>query len=380
LAGDRVHIQAGTYFECLRIEDAPGTETNPILFTGEGEVRIHCADREAISASRITYVTIEHMIVLSSGDDMNAIHIDDGSHHVIIRDNEVTGVGRAGDCIKVNGTDDVWVIHNDVHNVDTRAGSAQGIDLVAVHRATIRLNHVHDIADSQGIFAKGGASDIVIERNLIERIASVTSDAIGIVAGGVSTRARFIPLDADYEAIRVIVRNNIVIGADGAGIGSQGCHDCMIVNNTLWNCGRTGYAIQLSIGWTGEQAPRDGTSSNVNVKIYNNLIGNPYGSMRAPIQAEPRHREGLELSNNWWWNGVRDDVWDPGYNHEVGVDEPNSHVNEDPLVVDPDLPDIHLQANSPARNAGRLMMDKVRWDFDGACRVDAPDLGAYERP
>lgn len=379
-AGDRVHVLAGTYFECLRIENARGSATNPIAFVGEGEVRIHCMNGEALSGSGLAYVTIERFIVLSSSDGSNAIHIDEGSHHVVIRRNEVAGVGRAGDCVKVNASDDVWVLDNDLHNADTATGSAQGIDLVGVHRALVARNHVHDIRDSQGIFAKGGSSDVVIERNLIERLASEGGDAIGIVVGGVTDREFFSPPDAPYEATRVIARNNVVIGADGAGIGAQGCHQCAILGNTLWNCGRRGYAIQLSQGATGPRVASE-VSFNVDIRVMNNLVGNPYGTQRAPIQAEPAQRQGLRLSHNWWWNGERDDVFDPGYNHEVGVDEPNSHLNEDPRVVGgtdaSDLRGLYLAPDSPARRAGIALMD-LNEDYEGRCRHAPPDIGALQ--
>lgn len=377
--GDRVHIQPGTYFECLHLENVRGTEANPIMFVGEGEVRIHCNRGEAVAGTELAFVTFERLIVLASSDDANAIHVDGNSHHIVIRRNEVAGVSRAGDCVKVNATDNVWILDNDLHNADTAMGSAQGIDLVAVHRAVVRRNRVHDIQDSQGIFAKGGSSDVVIEQNRVERLTSASADAIGIVLGGVTDRPFFSPPDATYEATRVIARNNIVIGADGAGIGAQGCHDCWIVNNTLWNTGRRGYAIQLSQGATGMAAPGNGASVNVNVRVMNNLVGNPFGTMRAPIQAEPPHRMGLELSHNWWWNGERDDVFDPGYNHDVGVDEPHSHVDEDPRVVNFELPDVHLTPESHARGAGRALAE-VTDDFDGRCRTAPPDIGALEGP
>lgn len=381
--GDRVHILPGTYFECLHVERAQGTEQNPIAFVGDGprrDIRIHCQRGEAIWGTALAYVTFENVTVLASSDEANAIHVDGDSHHVVIRRNEVAGVGRGGDCIKVNHTDDVWILDNDLHNADTATGSAQGIDLVAVHRGIVRNNHVHDIANSQGMFAKGGSSDVVFERNLVERLVSVdgNADTIGIVLGGVTDRRVFVPPDAPYEATRIIARNNIVIAADGAGIGAQGCHDCWIVNNTLWHTGRRGYAIQLSQGATGLRASSE-ISVNMHVRVINNLVGNPWGTLRAPIQAERPHRTGLELSHNWWWNGDRDDVPDPGYNHEIGVDEPNSHLDENPLVIEDERFLPRLSPQSPARGAGRTL-NIVTDDFEGRCRRSPPDIGALNAP
>ena len=210
VAGDHVHIVAGTYFECMRLDAVHGTSDHPITFTGDGEVRIHCMDAEAMSASGVSYVVLEHFIVMSSADDANAIHIDGNSDHIVIRNNEVAGVGAGGDCIKVNASDDVWILDNDLHDADTTSGSAQGIDLVAVHRVLVRGNHVHDILNSQAMFAKGGASDVVFERNRIERLVSNGADAIGIVLGGVTDRNVFSPMDAAYEGRHLIARNNVI--------------------------------------------------------------------------------------------------------------------------------------------------------------------------
>lgn len=373
--GDRVHILPGTYFECLSLDSVRGTAEQPIAFQADGEVRIVCMTGEAVAGTALAYVTFQGLDVLSSGGDGNGIHVDGGSHHVVVRHNQVSGVGPGGDCVKINATDDVWVLENDLHNADNTMGSAQGIDLVGVHRAVVRGNHVHDIADSQGIFAKGGSSDVLIERNLVERLASNTADAIGIVLGGVTDRQFFTPVDAGYEATRVIARNNIVIGADGAGIGAQGCHDCLIANNTLWNTGHHGYAIQLSQGATGMGFAANAVSVCVDVRVVNNLVGNPFGTMRAPIQAEPAHRQGLALLHNLWWNGPRDDVFDPGYNHDVGVDGPGSFVDQDPLVADAEGNDVHLTASSPARSSG-VQLPEVTDDYDGHCRSGTPDLGA----
>jgi hypothetical protein len=372
--GDRVHILAGTYFECIDLENVQGTAANPIAFTGEGEVRLLCDNGEAVAGNGVAYVVFEHLIVLSTSGDANAFHVDGGSHHVVLRNNEVAGVGAGGDCIKVNASDDIWILNNDLHNADTASGSAQGVDLVGVHRALVRGNHVHDIQNSQGMFAKGGSSDVTFEQNLVERITSPMSDAIGIVLGGVTDRQFFTPTDAAYEAANLIARNNIVIGADGGGIGAMGCHDCLIANNTLWNTGHTGYAIPLGPGATGQGAG-DAVSNNVNLRVINNLVGNPDGTMRAPIQAEPAQRAGLSLSHNWWWNGERDDVFDPGYNHEVGVDEPNSHVEVDPQVVGPETNDVHLLPQSPARGAG-VALPEVTDDYEGHCRSSPPNIGA----
>ncbi|WP_437761187.1 right-handed parallel beta-helix repeat-containing protein [Sorangium sp. So ce281] len=56
------------------------------------------------------------------------------------------------------------------------------------------------------------------------------------------------------------------------------------------------------------------------------------------------------------------------------------NIDQDPLFVAPAGGDLHLQASSPARDAGLLTRGLPRTDLDGNPRVAgaAPDMGAYE--
>jgi predicted outer membrane repeat protein len=56
------------------------------------------------------------------------------------------------------------------------------------------------------------------------------------------------------------------------------------------------------------------------------------------------------------------------------------NIDQDPLFVAPATGDLHLQASSPARDAGLLTRGLPRTDLDGNPRVSgaAPDMGAYE--
>src|SRR5205085_12205862 len=98
--------------------------------------------------------------------------------------------------------------------------------------------YIHDIA-TNGLYAKGGAADCVIERNRVER-----TGAAGIALGFVQTDAPW--FDADntqfYESIDSTVRNNIVSDTPWAGVAVYGALRPQVYNNTLVNVSKTTHA------------------------------------------------------------------------------------------------------------------------------------------
>jgi len=54
------------------------------------------------------------------------------------------------------------------------------------------------------------------------------------------------------------------------------------------------------------------------------------------------------------------------------------NINADPLFVNPEAGDFHLQAGSPCIDAGRSGQDIPAYDLDGKQRDSRPDMGAYE--
>ncbi|WP_157906472.1 choice-of-anchor Q domain-containing protein [Sorangium cellulosum] len=68
------------------------------------------------------------------------------------------------------------------------------------------------------------------------------------------------------------------------------------------------------------------------------------------------------------------------YSDVMGGHPGAGNIDQDPLFVAPADGDLHLQASSPARDAGLLTRGLPRTDLDGNPRVAgaAPDMGAYE--
>ncbi|MBI3231368.1 MAG: DUF4214 domain-containing protein [Burkholderiales bacterium] len=158
------------------------------------------------------------------------------SHHILIRNVTIRNVfeldaesgeasiGQGMDGMKFNQVEDLWVLNSSV-----RQTSRHGIDNVGVHRAVFANNVIANTGGGQGIEAKGGAQDILLDSNVFYKVRRVE-------LGGESTDATYyFSLDGlwNYEALRMVARNNLIIDAREAGIEFAGCTDCTAVGNTI---------------------------------------------------------------------------------------------------------------------------------------------------
>jgi hypothetical protein len=158
------------------------------------------------------------------------------SHHIVVRrmtiqnlfDNAEadaeTGDSQALDGMKFNQVEDLWVYDNGVTQT-----SRHGIDNVGVHRAAYCRNVIARTGGGQGIEAKGGSADILFDANTFYRVRRVE-------LGGEDTDATYY-FSADgawnYEATRLVARNNLIIDAREAALEFSGCGNCSAVHNSI---------------------------------------------------------------------------------------------------------------------------------------------------
>ncbi len=158
------------------------------------------------------------------------------SHHVLVRrvtvqnlfgDDErdaETAEGHDMDGMKFNQVQDLWVLDSRVDRT-----SRHGIDNVGVHRAAFCRNLVARNGGGMGIEAKGGSVDVLYDSNSFYRVRRVE-------LGGEETDAvYYFSLDGrwDYEALRTVARNNLIVDAREAALDFSGCSDCSAVGNTI---------------------------------------------------------------------------------------------------------------------------------------------------
>ncbi|MBL8360822.1 MAG: hypothetical protein JNN18_10045 [Rubrivivax sp.] len=168
--------------------------------------------------------------------DLNVYGRYEPSHHIVVRRVTVqnlfgtderdaeTSESLSMDGMKFNQVQDLWVLDSSV-NQTTR----HGIDNVGVHRAAFCRNVVARTGGGLGIEAKGGSVDVLYDSNTFYRVRRVE-------LGGEETDATYYySLDGrwDYEALRTVARNNLIVDAREAALEFSGCADCTAIHNTI---------------------------------------------------------------------------------------------------------------------------------------------------
>jgi len=194
------------------------------------------------------------------------------------------------------------------------------------------------------------------------------------------------------ESSSPLIIGNLILNNDaykGGGIRAHGTNtNATIINNIIAENvayeeydGGAGIYIQSSATITnntivGNSAPRYGAGINFAmeaadiVHVNNNIIANSpdgYGvSCTNPVDS---------FDHNNVWNNADGDYW--------GSCSPGpSDISEDPLFVDPEGGDYHLQCGSPCIDAGDSTAPEIPdTDYDGEDRIigEAVDIGADER-
>lgn len=277
------------------------------------------------------------------------------SHHIIIRRVTIqnlfdaheldaeTSDSQGMDGMKFNQVEDLWVWDSGVTQT-----TRHGIDNVGVHRAAFCRNVISRTGGGQGIEAKGGSVDVLFDSNTFYRVRRVE-------LGGEETDATYYySADGrwDYEALRVIARNNLIIDAREAALEFSGCLDCSAVDNSILftahyvvpRDGGTVYggdAIRIhdsrilgaSEGagsdcqwWDGNDyvtvdpcwgvganapAPVNRVLRSDNVTVSNNLFASVNGTFSSALGGStipcPLNINGgsatLHFDGNFWWNG-----------------------------------------------------------------------------
>lgn len=368
--GTRIVLRAGTYRGSTYLSNLRGTAERPIAIVGEGDVVLDAEGAvEALHLTDPQYVVLENVSVRNA--TANGINIDDGgsyetpAHHVVLRAVRVQDVGTGGnnDCIKLSGVDDFFVLGGIVRGCN--AGSQ--IDMVGCHRGFIHGNRFERTSGG-GIQMKGGSADILVHGNVF-----VDVPGRGINAGGSTGLPYFRPLDAPYEAARLIVAANVFVRvgeASAAPIAFVGCDGCVFAHNTVIEP-RTWVAriLQETVGERFVPC-RNG-------RFIDNIIVFRMAQLRAFVNVGANTApETFRFGPNLWYALDRTDFSGPTLGSGIPP-EMGSVIQRDPQFVDSASGDYRLQPTSPARGAASAMPD-VPADFAGRCWRSPPSLGAFE--
>ena len=283
--GDTILLRAGTYHECdVRLRKRLTLRSMP----GES-AHIHCdlkvkdsvviqIDPEA-SGSRLSdleisggmYYGVQLQTAWYRGDGQQGR----GASNVLLENLRIHDTGRDGikitpkcDHVTIRGSE-IWNTGAaDAPGTPLEQRNAEGIDNVGGSFMLVEDSHVHDTATT-GIYFKGGASDVIVQRNRIEN-----AGMSGILVG-FDTSEEFFDLEANpeyYEALRGVVRNNLIRNTGYAGIGLYAARDAVVVNNTIIDAARLGHAaLYFGIPFQ-DWDPKAGRPASVNPLIRNNLL------------------------------------------------------------------------------------------------------------
>jgi parallel beta-helix repeat protein len=223
---------------------------------------------------------------------------------------------------------------------DRRFGYNDSIDVSATRNpdpSPIIKYNVFVGGDDDGIDLDN--CDAYVEGNLVMNSRGGDNDPIGI---------------SGDQGSQPIIINNVIINCEN-GIGFKNGADITVINNTIINCDR---GIWL------HQNPTHAT-------VLNTIIWGD--ETQTAIRLEPGST--IDVSYSLIQGG-------PIYPGE-------GNINDDPLFVNMNALDFHLQPNSPAIDAGFKTNLVIDWDYDLKARVDIAsianssndsfiDLGAYE--
>ncbi|MDQ7029525.1 MAG: right-handed parallel beta-helix repeat-containing protein [Ardenticatenia bacterium] len=333
---------------------------------------------------------IKHLGTWAEGTNAHGIAVygtsgSDPVHDIIIHGNEVYDLRLgASEAIAINGNVAGWeVTANTVHDVDNIGIDAIGFEGTApandrARNGRIAFNHVYNV-DSYGNPAYGtdrsaaciyvdGGRDILVENNRAHR-CNVGVEIASEHAGGATAN--------------VIVRNNFIsentevgLAMGGYDEGGGATEHAIVVNNTF-------YRNNTSNDWGAELYIQYDTRDTL---IANNIVyaGDAGWLIRAwsTVMADNVVDYNLFYTTSttprWQWKG-QTYLDFAAYQRGSGNDAHSLNA-QDPLLVDPNVGDLHVRPSSPAVDAGHLLAESGSVDFDGDPRVlgSTIDIGADE--
>lgn len=230
--GATILLEPGNYRGNLSFGKLRGTKDEPILIAAADPKRPPVIQGGGLHLSAPQYLELRDLVF----DDVtgNGLNIDDGgstdtpAHDITLRNIVVRGAGPSGnrDGIKLSGLTEFLIEGCSVERWGT-SGSA--IDMVGCHRGVVKDCKIADASGdgANGVQAKGGSSEIVIQRC---RFENAGGRAVNI--GGSTGLAYIRPADATAEAKDITVEDCEFIGGAGP-ICFVGVDGALVQHNTI---------------------------------------------------------------------------------------------------------------------------------------------------
>lgn len=407
--GDALIIKSGVYTERLVITGLNGSAEAPILVRGEARDSVvfdgGCPEFPCPLASvnwpgdeETGMVAIENsqFVILSDLTVQNVIGTGvnvTGGSDITVSGVVVHGTGNAGLLFKHLAN--VTATGNDVGSVQlgyvddggqVQPGAHEALSVVGVNGFVVADNYVHD-TPKEGIDVKESSTGGEVRDNFVERACGVgiyLNEAfdVRVFRNRIRRAGYFLnnggeALCSDYPVFGPLIGQyygtGILLAVGDLGELSQGeLSNIELYQNVVWDAHGNGLEF-----WDELRESHTGTGEMTDIRIYNNVF---YNTGLAGIRLQDVSR--VEVVNNilalnnedaFTGNAISEGTLSHNlflFRHDGQQPLGANSVVGDPLFVDPANGDFHLQADSPAIDAG---LD-VGLPFAGG----APDIGAFE--
>ena len=385
VAGDTCYVRGGTYnISAMIIPAHSGSAGNLIVYSAyPGETPIVNSWsgiptwgavfflQNTLSYIKVTGFTINGMN--NSGIDDFGIRMDT-SNYVQILNNHINNTGDSG-MVCLVACDNLIIDSNVVAYPGVHVSNSQeGMSFQQLTNSTISNNTLHD-GTWEGIDVKHVANNVNIYGNNVYNMhrISIYIDGQGATASNINIYNNVIHDNISGSSAGL---DGIRIGNEGGGL-STGIN---IYNNVIYNMSTSG--INLS-----NYHSSGGVPPFTNVHIMNNTIYNVgIGATGGGIEVDSGTDSGIYVGNN---------ILDATGNYGIGMTPTGQTVTNNlfynisasgtnsvtgnPLFVSTSTPDFHIQAGSPAIDAG-IATNAPATDITGTTRPQNSlfDIGAYE--
>jgi parallel beta-helix repeat protein len=379
IGGDTVFIRAGTYNERVALEYKDNSAGPTITFASyHGEEAI--LDGTGIDiqygeglfqVTRTDYIRVTGLKVQNS----NGAGIYIGySNNIVIDNNRTYDTVKSG--ISVWGGNNVVVDGNDIAMAcnahPNYFASEENISIASSSsNVEVKNNLVHQAANipdgysgGEGINIKDGSHDVQVHHNVVhldERPDGKPSNRLAFGLDGWSTETYNVSF---YDNVAYHNATGFVVESEAGATA----HDISVYNNIAYNNTGAGFYIP---NWAQNETSLKKNIQFINNTSYNNGIGIFINSVKI---------ENVVIRNNIFCQNSSPINVGSGVPQTQIISDHNLESG-DAKYVNPSAGDFHLQAGSPAIDAGSSV-DAPNTDFDGISRPQPAggidDIGAYE--
>jgi len=339
--GDTVYLHVGSYYGYQSVSKLKGNANKWITFTRYQNDAIDIAGTwQFMSCEYIKFLNLnfqgntQYPGRLLSVDNSGSCATQ--SKFIVVDSCKFTNMTRGEEVVafKFGGVDSFEVTNCLFKDVP----ACEAMDYNVCRSGIIRGNRFENCLSGGHI--KGGASDILMERNIF--INASKDPWVAFELGG-ETGAQFYCPEDKFEVKNIKFYSNIIIGGY-RGISLSSAVDCKIINNTFYNCGQA----TLRFLTTSTLFPM--LSGN---RVENNIFA--FGSSAyfnggtQPATAAIFGKNIYYSISNATFNGP---YWDTPALDAMKDKNPISVGSATPMFVNGVANDFHLVVGSPAIGAG----------------------------